>query len=143
MYEQVGGYRSVFYFAQDLDLWIRLAEHGPHMVMTDVLYKAAFTLGSISGKYRAEQMETARLILASARRRRSGLTDEDLLQRAQAITAGESEFKMKDRVRRAKALYFIGACLRKNNDPRAAGYFKQALLAHPLHFRSAMRCLIG
>jgi glycosyltransferase involved in cell wall biosynthesis len=142
MYQQVGGYRSVFYFAQDLDLWIRLAEQGPHMVMTDVLYKAAFTLGSISGKYRTEQMETARLILESARRRRSGLTDEDVLQRAMAITAGEAEFNMKDRVRRAKALYFIGSCLRKNNDPRAVDYFKQALLAHPLHFRSAIRYLI-
>src|SRR4030095_3947167 len=37
-YERVGGYRAEFYFAQDLDLWIRLAEGGKHIATPELLY---------------------------------------------------------------------------------------------------------
>src|SRR6266852_4656567 len=47
LYERVGGYRSAFYFAQDLDLWIRLAEHGRHVVIPEILYETSVTVESI------------------------------------------------------------------------------------------------
>jgi glycosyltransferase involved in cell wall biosynthesis len=141
LYEKIGGYRSAFYFAQDIDLWLRLAERGSHMVMPDVLYKAIFTISSISGKYRAEQFESARLILESAQRRRDGLNDTDVLRKACAIKPKANGTV--ERRGRAKAMYFIGMCLRKNRNPRSSEYFKKAFLTYPLHFRSAVRLLLG
>jgi glycosyltransferase involved in cell wall biosynthesis len=48
LFERVGGYREQFYFAQDLDLWTRLVEHGRYLVIPDVLYQVSVGLGSIS-----------------------------------------------------------------------------------------------
>ena len=140
-YEQVGGYRLVFYFAQDLDLWIRLAEQGRYVVLPEVLYQASITVGAISGLYRKEQIATARKILESASRRRSGLSDDTALEQAAQIrpqvkrTAGRRDC--------AKALYFIGVCLKKQNNYRASNYFRQALQAYPLHLKSAFRLMFG
>lgn len=141
LYRSIGGYRSAFYFAQDLDLWIRLGERGSHVVMPDVLYQATFVVNSISGSFRDQQIATLRLILESARRRRDGLSDDDVLIEASAIKRNSSVSRRSRRVKRAKALYFVGACLRKNDDPRAASYFRRALLSYPLHFKSAVRFL--
>ena len=141
LYELVGGYRTAFYFAQDLDLWIRLGEVGRHIVMPEVLYQASFTLGSISGLYRKEQIETARLILECARLRREGKSEEPGLQKARRIRRPAK--RRHNRLGRARALYFIGVCLKKRKDPLAQDYFKQALLAFPFHVKSAARLLLG
>lgn len=140
-YENVGGYRSAFYFGQDLDLWIRLAEHGEHVVLPEVLYQTAVTVQSISGRYRREQVEIARLILASAALRRRSIPDLHILNRAKLLKP--SITRQQDRVQRANALYFIGSCLRKHSNPMAAQYFQQALRSNPLHIKSALRLLLG
>jgi glycosyltransferase involved in cell wall biosynthesis len=141
LYRSVGGYRANFYFAQDLDLWIRLVEHGEHGVIPDVLYQASFVANSISGGFRDQQITSLQLILESARRRREGLNDDDVLTKARSVNRKSSDSKRNQRVKRAEALYFLGACLRKNDDPRAASYFRRALLSYPLHFKSAVRLL--
>lgn len=141
LYEHVGGYRGAFYFAQDLDLWIRLAEQGTHAVMPDLLYEAAITVGSISGLHRKEQIKTAALILESARLRRAGLSDKKVLEAARQIKPGL--VRKSSRLRRAKALYFIGMCLKKSRNPQATSYFRQSLCAYPLHVKSAVRLLLG
>jgi glycosyltransferase involved in cell wall biosynthesis len=140
IYKHVGGYRAQFYFAQDLDLWIRMAEHGRHVVMPDILYEASVSVGSISSVYRERQIETARFILESARLRRSGLSDAEVLKEAETIRPDEK--RSIGRIGRAKALYFIGMCLRRSRSPHAASYFKQALLANPLHLKSIARLLL-
>ena len=140
-YTAIGGYRSAFYFAQDLDLWIRLAEKGKHLAVPDVLYQAGLSIGSITSRYRRQQVATAKLILESARLRRATKNDQTVLQRAAQITprgAAKSSGRSK-----ANALYFIGACLRQRRDPQAAHYFQRALQAHPLHFKSALRLITG
>ena len=141
LYEHVGGYRGAFYFAQDLDLWVRFAEQGMHAVMPDVLYEASVTVGSISGLYRKEQVELAGLILESARLRRAGLGDEKVLEAARQVRP--SSFRRIGRRRRARSLYFIGMCLRKSRNPQATSYFRQSLSAYPLHVKSALRLLLG
>jgi len=140
-YEQVGGYRAAFFFAQDVDLWIRLAEKGRHIGIQDVLYQAAITVGAISSRYRREQVETARVILESARRRRNGFSDHDLLQEARTIRPNANG-KL-GRLERANALYFVGACLRESHSPKALYYFRLALRTYPLHLRAAVRLLMG
>ena len=75
LYERVGGYREQFYFAQDLDLWIRLAEIGAHKALPDLLYQATFSPRSISSLQRRRQIASARIILECARLRRAGLSE--------------------------------------------------------------------
>lgn len=140
-YQRAGGYRAEFYFAQDLDLWIRLAEQGTHTVMPELLYQASLDVGSISGLHRKEQIETATIILESARLRRAGLDQAPALRKA-ALIRPDSQRKT-DRLQRARALYFIGVCLNRRGDPQARNYFRQALHAFPLHFKSAARLVLG
>lgn len=140
-YEEVGGYRAPFYFAQDLDLWVRMAESGRHITLHDVLYEASFTIGSISSRYRSHQIHTTRLILESARRRRTGVNDKDVLREVSKIRPDiQQEF---GRHGRANAMYFIGACLRQSRSPQATHYFRRALQTYPLHLRAAVRLLLG
>lgn len=141
LYDSVGGYRPSFYFAQDLDLWIRLAEKGPHIIVPEILYEALVDVASISGLYRKEQIETAKVILDCARRRRNGGSEAASLERAETITPPAR--RNNNRRSRARALYFIGVCLKRRKDPLAREYFKQALLAFPFHLKSAARILLG
>jgi len=69
-YERAGGYRPMFYFAQDIDLWSRMVEFGSHLVVPEVLYEASLSPGSISGSRRREQEAFHALIVAATRARR-------------------------------------------------------------------------
>lgn len=141
LYDKVGGYRSSFYVAQDLDLWIRLAENGTHVVLPEILYQSLVDVVSISGLHRREQIQTAKLILDCARRRRNGLSEAPALERAGGI--GPPFKRYNNRRARARALYFIGVCLKERKNPMAPDYFKRALRAYPLHLKSVARLLLG
>lgn len=39
LYEQVGGYRPFFIYAQDRDLWLRMSEHCNYQIVEETLYK--------------------------------------------------------------------------------------------------------
>jgi len=140
LYERVGGYREQFYFAQDLDLWTRMVEHGRHIAIPSLLYHAAFTLGSISALQRKRQIECAKLILECSRLRGEGRDDARVASRARQIVPDGGKAAHGDL---ASALYFVGACLSKRGDPRSRRYYREALRANPLHFKSAIRLLLG
>ena len=141
LYQSVGGYRADFYFAQDMDLWVRLAERGKHIVMPEILYQASVSVGSISGLYRREQIETIGLIIESARLRRIRQSDAAVLEKAATIRPRAK--RRNSRLARARALYFVGTCLKRRNDPGATAYLKEALRICPLHLKSAVRLLFG
>lgn len=141
LYEKVGGYRPDFYFAQDLDLWLRMSEHSRHVVLPEVLYQASISVGSISGTHRKEQIKTAECILESARRRRRGEDDGDVLTLARVIRPGKK--KRASRLSRAEALYFIGTCLENGGNPKSAQYYRRALFTCPVYVRSAVRLLLN
>lgn len=141
LYDRVGGYRPSFYFAQDLDLWIRLAENGTHTIVPEILYQSLVDVVSLSGLYRKEQIQTAKMILDCARCRRSGLSESPALQRAGRISPPAKRYN--NRLSRARALYFIGVCLKERKNPMAPDYFKRALRVYPLHLKSAARLLLG
>ena len=140
LYKHAGGYREQFYFAQDIDLWTRLVEHGRHVAIPDLLYEATFALGSISSLQRQCQIECAALILECARLRRGGQSDSAVLSRASQILPRAAKASSNEM---ASALYFVGTCLSQRSDPRARRYYRDALRANPLHFRSAIRLLLG
>ena len=139
VYQQVGGYRPHFFLAQDLDLWVRLTEKGRHVAISEILYEARFSPDSLTGRYQREQVKLKCYIMAAADARRRSLDENEILEQAASIRP--SRQTRSTGLRRACALYFIGACLRHTNPQSARDYFRQAIQAFPLHLRAWYRLL--
>jgi glycosyltransferase involved in cell wall biosynthesis len=134
-YERAGGYRAAFYYGQDFDLWLRLAEIGKFQGIDEVLYTARITPDSISGSARLRQEELGRLSRAALDARQRGESDASILARAAAIT----RVSRRPIAIRGNGLYFIGEALRRNGDRRARRYLRQAIAAWPLSMRAWIR----
>ncbi|HYO75910.1 MAG TPA: glycosyltransferase family 2 protein, partial [Thermoanaerobaculia bacterium] len=63
-YLAAGGYRPEFRLAQDLDLWIRLAQQGTIAISDEVLYESRFDEKSISAASRDAQMALTRIAVS-------------------------------------------------------------------------------
>ncbi|HYC91405.1 MAG TPA: glycosyltransferase [Thermoanaerobaculia bacterium] len=137
-YERAGGYRAAFYYGQDYDLWYRLAELGKFCGAAEVLYTARITPGSISSAAKREQETLARLSRAALELRQRGRAEDALLAAAASVRPVRAAAS---RRRRAAGLYFIGEALRRNGDPRARRYLREALAAWPLSARTWIRFL--
>ena len=135
-YEVAGGYRDAFYFAQDLDLWSRLIERGRFEVVEDVLYRARLERNSISGVQTTEQNRLARLIADASTARRAGGSESRFLEAAADIGPPAIQGL---RRRLARGSYFMGSCLRRRDHVAAAGYFLQAAMLDPTHWRAWFR----
>jgi glycosyltransferase involved in cell wall biosynthesis len=118
-YERAGGYRAQFYFAQDLDLWIRMAALGDVCISQDVLYEARIDIRTISSLHRPEQVASTALTIAL----RDG-GDPSLVEEAAAI---QPQKRAQSRLTDVRALYFIAACLRQKNDLRWLRYAWRAV----------------
>lgn len=134
-YERVGGYRPAFYYGQDFDLWLRLAEVGKFQGIDEVLYTARITPDSISGSARLQQEELGRLSRAALDARQRREPEGDILARAAAITRPSR----RPISSRGRGLYFIGEALRRNSDRRARSYLRQSIAAWPLSPRAWIR----
>ncbi|HVR39202.1 MAG TPA: glycosyltransferase family 2 protein [Thermoanaerobaculia bacterium] len=123
-YLRAGGYREQFWFAQDLDLWVRLAALGRIVIVPEILHEAVFAVQSVSGRYRDEQVELANIALQLR-----NASDE---QRA-ALLARAAKIRPRPRAmtgrERAKANYFLAAVLRRRNDLRWLKYAWRAVWA--------------
>jgi glycosyltransferase involved in cell wall biosynthesis len=139
-YESVGGYRGEFCVAQDLDLWLRLSEIGHHVSVPKVFYEAVVKPLDLSRCYRKEQVRLTKLILESGRLRREGQDEGPVLKRASQIALTRKSANK--RLTYARGCYFIGACLKSNNDQNAQKYFRMAIKAYPLHLRSWFRLVL-
>jgi glycosyltransferase involved in cell wall biosynthesis len=131
-YRRAGGYRPEFYFAQDLDLWIRMAALGDICIADEMLYEARLDIGGISSVHRPQQVASTRLALA-IRDARTEAEASRLLREASWIRPHPTA---RSRFAEAKALYFVAACLRQRNDPRWRRYASSAIRRSPLHIRS-------
>ena len=127
-YLAAGGYRAEFRFAQDLDLWLRIAKRGRVVVVGEVLYEARYSVGAISASRRREQIALAKIAIAM----RDGADETESLAKARALSESAGEAKRDA----AGALYFIASCLRRNGDMRYKQYARAALRRRPLHLRS-------
>lgn len=136
-YRAAGGYRAEFYFAQDLDLWIRLAQTGSITITKERLYEAFIDTEAISSRNRAEQIASAAIAIAI----RDGGSETVLLARAKQIRPRPS--RSRDRRRKARALYFIASCLRRNGDPAWKRYLRDSLKANPVQFRGWLLAVRG
>lgn len=134
-YRQVGGYRTEFVIAQDLDLWVRLAEIGDLLATREVLYQAEYAIDGISPGKLSWQQRAGELILTSAERRRAKRSDADVLRQAEILTLRAREAEPK----RSEALYFVGAMLLKRSPEKARHYFRRALQENPGHLKAWIR----
>lgn len=136
-YEAAGGYRADFYFAQDLDLWIRLAQHGKVAITPETLYEAEIDIKAISSRNRPEQVASARVAISL----RDGGDAARLLPRVASIRP--TERPARSRRSEAMAYYFIASCLRRNGDPAWRGYLRQSLRCNPLQVRGWLLAVRG
>lgn len=126
-YEKAGGYRTEFYFAQDLDLWLRLAECGEVAMLERELTRSEFAESSISGAFHPLQNQLRDLAVQATACRRSGESEEAILAQAMKVRGSPASL----RKRQPATLYFIGRCLRKSNPVRARGYLWKAIKQRP------------
>jgi glycosyltransferase involved in cell wall biosynthesis len=132
-YRRAGGYREEFYFAQDMDLWLRMNEIGHVAFLRDVLYAYRVSESCISNRHRPLQRELARLVHACHEARRQAQSEAPLLQAARTMRPGQQGPQGADPTGGA---YFIGRCLLRRGDRRARRYFRRVLVQRPLHLRA-------
>jgi GT2 family glycosyltransferase len=137
-YEKAGGYRAAFYYAQDIDLTLRLAESGPVAAVLDILYDFRFSPGALTGRFGKCQRAFYRLIRQAHRLRRQGRSEGRLLARAERL----SRKCRRDRnggASRFATDYFVGCWLLRQQSGRALHYLNQAVQSRPWSVRARIR----
>jgi len=132
-YVLCGGYRPEFYFAQDWDLWYRLAALGTFCMVQRRLCICSITSSSISPSRHAEQLRFARLSRRTLLARQTGQSEQPILEEARQLSTSV-ENRVNVRRDRAAANYFIGKCLLGNHNKAAFGYLLATVKDDPLHF---------
>lgn len=144
LYESVGGYRAQFHFAQDADLWLRMAEVARVAYLPEVRYVALRETDSTSGVRRPLQRQFGELAMLCRQARASGGDEGKFLAKAgemaEAIRAGSSGARP-DKKALSDAAYFIGAQLAQNRDPRARPYLLQAIGLRLWHWKAWVRLM--
>lgn len=135
-YQAVGGYRPEFRVAQDLDLWMRLAEVGRCIAMPEVLYEATWQLGSVSHLRRQQQVLVTKAIL-ECRARRRGESERPILDSLTASLAkAGGKWKIPRGLSDARFHYFLGSILARREPDRARRYLRQAVESWPWHVKA-------
>jgi glycosyltransferase involved in cell wall biosynthesis len=137
-YQRVGGYRTEFYYAQDVDLWSRLVEVGDHLIIPTILYENCLSPGSISGTRKKEQAILFKLIVEASAARRSGKSEQDFL-----VKAFQYSLKCQNTSNRlgnqAGGAYFIASCLIQEYPSIAKQYLEIAIKLKPFHIRARLK----
>ncbi len=134
-YVAAGGYREEFRFAQDLDLWIRLARRGMIAIFEDVLYEATIEPRSISSVHRAEQERLTEIAIAL----RDGADERKALAAAARVQPSRKATPRDE----AAGLYFIAKCLRRQRNRAWRSYLARAIARNPLHWRAWASLILG
>jgi cellulose synthase/poly-beta-1,6-N-acetylglucosamine synthase-like glycosyltransferase len=130
-YERAGGYRPEFYYAQDADLWLRLAACGGLGCVPECLYELRVVPESISAVHRDLQAAFAQAALRCHRVRAAGADESLVLQEVESLRQVARSNRERPPSRRSRAVAFtlIGGGLAARQDPRALSYFWRALAA--------------
>lgn len=136
IYTSVGGYRSVFRVAQDLDLWLRMSEVCEVRAMPEILYESAILPGSISVGRRQQQIATARAILEGAKRRRRGESEPSY---GRLLDRSVAKHPLSARQSNARYEYFVAGCLANRDRDSAVRHFRKAWRYCPWNPRYALK----
>ncbi len=144
-YHAVGGYRAEFYYAQDSDLWLRLAERGRIAYAPQVLYVHRLAANAISASRRDVQLQLGDLGRACRQARLAGQSEAAALAEAERVSAQARLSKAEPGRRRSvdDALYFIAVSLLGRVDARGFRYLGQLLRRRPWHWRGWLALLRG
>lgn len=141
LYEEVGGYRPEFHFAQDSDLWLRMGMKSRIAYLPDVRYTYRQQIRSTSGRFRQAQQLFGELGQACLGARLNGLPEDEFLDQARQLTrrirSGDSGVTADDRA--VELQYLLGSQLVRNKDARAAGYLWQVVRSRPWHWKAWVR----
>ncbi len=141
-YEAVGGYRACFYYGQDSDLWLRLAQRGPIAYVGEVLYHARVAADGISALRSDWQQQFGELGQRANAARLAGEPEDPFLLEAEnlcRLITLEKRDPRADRQFRAAAYYRMGTMLSRRGNRRSREYFWSAIRANPWHWRSWCR----
>lgn len=143
VYEEVGGYREEFYFAQDSDLWLRMAERALIAYVPEVRYVHRLGLTGASGALWRAQREFGDLGQLCRAARRRGLPETAYLAHARRLTLEISSAKQQGSDKNALAslrmAYLVGSLLTSRGDPRACRYLARVVRAKPWHMKAWIR----
>lgn len=135
-YEKVGGYRAEMYFAQDSDLWLRLALVGGLAYAQDVLYKYRVAPESISGRLHPVKIAFADIVTELHEARLAGRSEAPILERAAQLRRTPSAGAARSETSEAQTNYFIARCLIHQRDGRALTYLGNSLRERPFNPRA-------
>jgi glycosyltransferase involved in cell wall biosynthesis len=140
LYRRVGGYRAAFGVAQDWDLWLRLAQHGPFLTVGAVLLTTNLDVRSLSFAVRDVQMALGAAATEALGRRLAGDSEADCLARAESLSRQLATLRQRRRRRtEALGLYHIGEGLRRQRHPASLSYLGAALRRNPFLLRAWIR----
>jgi glycosyltransferase involved in cell wall biosynthesis len=135
VYEQVGGYRSAFYYAQDFDLWLRLGCQGKFAYIPKTLYSYEVAPTSISGGLHGAKLAYYELVKTCHEARSQGKSDaekiQEFVERHGNRPPHEAQTSFQKRKSSFRTHYFIGRCLKKRGDRRARHYFAESVRDYP------------
>jgi len=134
-YQQVGGYREQLYYAQDGDLWLRLATHGRLDYVPEVLYRYRISPFSISGRLHPIKVPFADIVDELHAARLAGRSEQPILERAARLPTRASP-QTRGGTSEDGTHYFIGRSLLKRSDSRSLGYLWKAIRSNPLNLRA-------
>ena len=129
-YLRAGGYRPEFYFAQDCDLWFRLAELGMLSYSSEFLYQYRLAPGSLSGSRNPVKRLFADAVDECRALRMKGQSEEPVLLYCRTL---------KDRIHErsdsseAGTMYFLGRNLLKTHPLAAFRYLWQSMRKKPVN----------
>jgi glycosyltransferase involved in cell wall biosynthesis len=141
LYESVGGYRPEFYFGQDSDLWMRMAERAPIAYVPTCLYSARRDPNSVSGRMSELQHTFGELGQQCRAARRAGESETKHLFAAEKLCKTIPQARHGSSTGRSTMAYLIGTTLKQQGDRRARGYFWQAITLNPWNWRAWCRLL--
>lgn len=141
LYLDVGGYRAAFYYGQDSDLWLRMAERSKIGYVDRSLYTFVRGLDSISGKHGDIQRQFGILGQVCKESRLAGESELPHLEQAEALSQALRSNPTRSASRRSasSARYLIGTQLLRNGNPASSNYLWDAIRVYPLNGRAWFR----
>jgi glycosyltransferase involved in cell wall biosynthesis len=142
LYQDVGGYRPEFYFGQDADLWLRMAERSQIGYCRRELYTYRRDLRSISSRMGPAQQQFGEIGQACRAARSRGHSEQDLLRTAQQLSTSVRSKSGEHSLRGASVMaYLIGTALVSRDRAAARSYFWKSIRSNPLNWRAWLRML--
>lgn len=132
-YERVGGYRAEFRVAQDVDLWLRLTDHGLLAVVPEYVYAWRVQGQSIGAARGTQQRALASIAYHAKRLRAAGMSEAKALEQAKTVSASPA---LPSRTAAACNDYFIGKLLFNRRDRRSIPYLWHCVRRMPWHGRA-------